>query len=97
MALVRAGRDAGLHCVPVRMDLRRGAVIAVFHDTIITIGLFSIFNEEISLTVIAALADPGRLLDERYDRDLRSHPRESEAAASGRTLKTLMNARSTRP
>jgi preprotein translocase subunit SecF len=32
-----------------------GAVIAVFHDTIITIGLFSIFNKEISLTVIAAL------------------------------------------
>jgi preprotein translocase subunit SecF len=32
-----------------------GAVIAVFHDTIITIGLFSIFREEISMTVIAAL------------------------------------------
>jgi preprotein translocase subunit SecF len=32
-----------------------GAVIAVFHDTIITIGLFSLLNEEISLTVIAAL------------------------------------------
>ncbi len=31
------------------------AVIAVFHDTIITIGLFSIFNREIDLTVIAAL------------------------------------------
>jgi len=31
------------------------AVIAVFHDTIITIGLFSLLNEEISLTVIAAL------------------------------------------
>jgi len=31
------------------------AVIAVFHDTIITIGLFSIFDKEISLTVIAAL------------------------------------------
>ncbi len=31
------------------------AVIAVFHDTIITIGLFSLFNREISLTVVAAL------------------------------------------
>jgi preprotein translocase subunit SecF len=31
------------------------AVIAVFHDTLITIGLFSIFDKEISLTVIAAL------------------------------------------
>jgi preprotein translocase subunit SecF len=32
-----------------------GAVIACFHDTLITLGLFSIFNEEISMTVIAAL------------------------------------------
>jgi preprotein translocase subunit SecF len=32
-----------------------GAVIACFHDTIITVGLFSIFNEDISMTVIAAL------------------------------------------
>jgi preprotein translocase subunit SecF len=32
-----------------------GAVIAVFHDTIITVGLFSLFNKEISMTVIAAL------------------------------------------
>jgi preprotein translocase subunit SecF len=32
-----------------------GAVIAVFHDTIITIGLFSLFNKEITLTVVAAI------------------------------------------
>jgi preprotein translocase subunit SecF len=31
------------------------AVVAVFHDTLITIGLFSLFNKEISLTVVAAL------------------------------------------
>jgi preprotein translocase subunit SecF len=31
------------------------AVIAVFHDTIITLGLFSLFNKEITLTVVAAL------------------------------------------
>ena len=31
------------------------AVIAVFHDTLITIGMFSFFNKEITLTVIAAL------------------------------------------
>jgi preprotein translocase subunit SecF len=31
------------------------AVIAVFHDTIITIGLFSLFHRQIDLTVIAAL------------------------------------------
>jgi preprotein translocase subunit SecF len=32
-----------------------GAVIACFHDTIITVGLMSLFNEQISMTVIAAL------------------------------------------
>jgi preprotein translocase subunit SecF len=32
-----------------------GAVIACFHDTLITIGLFSLFNEDITMTVIAAL------------------------------------------
>jgi preprotein translocase subunit SecF len=31
------------------------AVIAVFHDTLITVGIFSILNEEITLTVVAAL------------------------------------------
>ncbi|MBX9602123.1 MAG: protein translocase subunit SecF [Bryobacteraceae bacterium] len=31
------------------------AVIAVFHDTVITIGLFSLFDKPIDLTVVAAL------------------------------------------
>jgi len=31
------------------------AVVAVFHDTLITIGFFSLFNKEITLTVIAAI------------------------------------------
>jgi len=31
------------------------AVIAVFHDTLITVGLFSLLHKEISLTVVAAL------------------------------------------
>jgi preprotein translocase subunit SecF len=32
-----------------------GAVMACFHDTIITIGIFSLLNKEITLTVVAAL------------------------------------------
>ncbi len=31
------------------------AVIAVFHDTVITVGFFSLFDKEISLNVVAAL------------------------------------------
>ncbi len=43
--------------IAFRFELVYGvaAVLAVTHDTIITIGLFSIFDREISLTVIAAL------------------------------------------
>jgi len=32
-----------------------GAVVACFHDTIITVGFFSLLNKQISLTVIAAI------------------------------------------
>jgi preprotein translocase subunit SecF len=31
------------------------AVVAVFHDTLITVGFFALLNKEISLTVIAAI------------------------------------------
>jgi preprotein translocase subunit SecF len=43
--------------IAFRFELVYGvaAVIATFHDVIITIGIFSMFNKEISLTVIAAL------------------------------------------
>jgi len=36
-------------------DLRQQAVFAALHDTLITLGMFSVFNREINLTVIAAL------------------------------------------
>ena len=41
----------------VRFELIYGvaAVVAVFHDTLITIGAFSLTNQEITLTVIAAI------------------------------------------
>ena len=54
--VVRAG--AGCWCISAfRFEWIYGvaAVVAVFHDTLITIGLFSLFNKEISLTVVAAL------------------------------------------
>ena len=40
------------------------AVIAVFHDTLITVGLLSIFNFEIVVDGCGGSADAGRLLDE---------------------------------
>ncbi|HUU14393.1 MAG TPA: protein translocase subunit SecF [Terriglobia bacterium] len=52
-----AGLGAMLVYIWVRFELIYGvaAVIAVFHDVLITIGIFSLLKEEISLTVIAAL------------------------------------------
>lgn len=38
-----------------RMTFGLGAVISLFHDVIITLGFFSIFNMEVGLTVLAAL------------------------------------------
>jgi preprotein translocase subunit SecF len=60
------------------------AVIACFHDTLITIGIFSLFNKEISLTVIAALLtlvgysmNDTIVIFDRIRENLRSNRRES--------------------
>lgn len=52
-----AGLGAMLIYIWYRFELIYGvaAVIATFHDVIITLGIFSLLNKEISLTVIAAL------------------------------------------
>ncbi len=52
-----AGLAAMLVYIWFRFELIYGvsAVIAVFHDVLITIGLFSLFDKEITLSVIAAL------------------------------------------
>lgn len=63
------------------------AVVAVFHDTLITIGLFSIFNQEISLTVIAALLtlvgysmNDTIVIFDRIRENIKLHRREELAA-----------------
>jgi preprotein translocase subunit SecF len=52
-----AGLGAMLVYIWFRFDLSYGiaAVVATFHDVIITLGFFSLLNKEITLTVIAAL------------------------------------------
>ena len=52
-----AGLGAMLIYIWFRFELIYGvaAVVATFHDVIITLGIFSLLNKEISLTVIAAL------------------------------------------
>ena len=36
-------------------NLVLGAIIALFHDVIVTLGLFSLFGFEINLSIIAAV------------------------------------------
>ena len=52
-----AGMGAMLIYIWFRFELSYGvaAVVATFHDVIITLGFFSLLNKEITLTVIAAL------------------------------------------
>jgi len=52
-----AGLGAMLIYIWFRFELSYGlaAVVATFHDVIITLGFFSLLNKEITLTVIAAL------------------------------------------
>ena len=52
------------------------AVVALFHDVLITLGLLSLLNIEITLAVVAALAGHCRLLAQRHNRGLRPHPRK---------------------
>ena len=51
----RARRYPDLYRVRFEWTYGAAAVIAVFHDVLVTLGFFSIFQWEISLTVIAAL------------------------------------------
>ncbi len=74
------------------------AVIAVFHDTIITIGLFSIFNKEISLTVVAALLtlvgysmNDTIVVFDRIRENLRFSRRESLEAVINRSVNQTLS------
>src|SRR5205085_5844255 len=51
------GLSGMLVCIAFRFEWIYGgaAVVGVFHGTLITIGLFWLFNKPISLTVVAAL------------------------------------------
>lgn len=55
--VILAGMLVILGYISFRFDLKFavGAVVALFHDVIITIGVFSILNKEITIPIIAAI------------------------------------------
>ncbi len=74
------------------------AVLAVFHDVLITLGFFSIFNFEISLTVIAALLtlvgysmNDTIVIFDRIRENLRMVRREPLAAVANRSINQTLS------
>ena len=84
----------------VRFELIYGvaAVVAVFHDTLITIGAFSLTNQEITLTVIAAILtlvgysmNDTIVVFDRIRENLRLSRREPLAALVNRSINQTLS------
>ncbi len=74
------------------------AVVAVFHDTLITIGMFSLTNQEISLTVIAAILtligysmNDTIVVFDRIRENLRASRREPLAGVVNRSINQTLS------
>ncbi len=71
-----------------------GAIVALFHDVLITVGVFSLLNKEFSLAIIAALLTiVGYSLNDTivvYDR-IRENLRLMHRAGYGQTINTSIN------
>jgi preprotein translocase subunit SecF len=74
------------------------AVVAVFHDTLITVGAFSLLNKEISLTVIAAILtlvgysmNDTIVVFDRIRENLRLSRRESLTAVVNRSINQTLS------
>ncbi len=84
----------------VRFELIYGvaAVVAVFHDTLITIGAFSLTNREVTLTVIAAILtlvgysmNDTIVVFDRIRENLRMSRRESLTAVVNRSINQTLS------
>jgi preprotein translocase subunit SecF len=74
------------------------AVVAVFHDTLITIGAFSLTNQEITLTVVAAILtligysmNDTIVVFDRIRENLRSSRRESLTTLVNRSINQTLS------
>ncbi|MBI2678067.1 MAG: protein translocase subunit SecF [Candidatus Koribacter versatilis] len=74
------------------------AVVAVFHDTLITVGAFSLLNKEISLTVVAAILtltgysmNDTIVVFDRIRENVRLYRRESLAEIVNRSINQTLS------
>ena len=82
----------------MKLKYAMGAVISLIHDVIITVGLFSIFDKEFSLPIIAAiLSIMGYSLNDTvivFDRireNLRKHPKNSFITTINRSVNETLS------
>ena len=77
-------------CFVLRLNYALGAIVALIHDVLTTVGIFSILNKEFDLTIIAALLTLiGFSLNDTiivYDRI-----RETRGLKTGDTLPVIIN------
>ena len=77
-------------CFVLRLNYALGAIVALIHDVLVTVGFFSILNKEFDLTIIAALLTLiGFSLNDTiivYDRI-----RETRGLKTGETLPVVIN------
>lgn len=55
LSVIFATIAAVILCVVLRLKYALGAIVALIHDVMIPLGLFSLLNKEVDLTIIAAL------------------------------------------
>jgi preprotein translocase subunit SecF len=55
LSVVVATVAALVLCVVLRLKYALGAIVALIHDVLIPLGVFSLFNKDVDLTIIAAL------------------------------------------
>ena len=74
------------------------AVVAVFHDTLITVGAFSLTNQELTLTVLAAILtligysmNDTIVVFDRIRENLQANRRESLAAVVNRSINQTLS------
>jgi len=69
-----------------------GAIVALTHDVLLTVGIFSLLQMEFDLSIVAALADNSRLFGERHRGGLGSYrekPAEIQTHGSQRTPESV--------
>jgi preprotein translocase subunit SecF len=81
-------------CWYLRLNFALGAVVALIHDIIITVGIFSLLNKEFDLSIVAALLTIlGYSLNDTiivFDR-IRENMRNKISTSLGRTINISIN------